>query len=133
MLLALLLLPLAASGQSVRGTVTDAGRKPLEGVAVQLVHQETNRQRNALTGPRGEFTISNLPPGEYRIEAEREGYARQIRQFEALLNQEVTIEISLLPGLRKDTVQVTAVADVLRTGSAALGGVVDNRQITGLP
>src|ERR1035441_6990029 len=128
-----LLLPLAASGQSVRGTVTDAGRKPIQRVAVHLVHQETNRQRNALTGPRGEFTISNLPPGEYRIEAEREGYARQIRQFEALLNQEVTIEISLLPGLRKDTVQVTAVADVLRTGSAALGGVVDNRQITGLP
>src|ERR1039458_8131289 len=128
-----LLLPLAASGQSVRGTVTDAGRKPLEGVAVHLVHQETNRQRNALTGPRGEFTISSLPPGEYRIEAEREGYARQIRQFEALLNQEITIEISLLPGQRKDTVQVTAVADVLRPGSAALGGVVDNRQITGLP
>src|ERR1035441_4817290 len=132
-LLALLLLPLAASGQSVRGTVTDAGRKPIEGVAVHLVHQETNRQRNALTGSRGEFTISSLPPGEYRIEAEREGYARQIRQFEALLNQDVTIEISLLPGQRKDTVQVTAVADVLRTGSAALGGVVDNREITGLP
>jgi hypothetical protein len=128
-----LLLPLAASAQSVRGTVTDAGRKALAGVAVRLVHQETNRQRNALTGPRGEFTISNLAPGEYRIETEREGYARQTRQFDVLLDQDVTIEISLLPGQRKDTVQVTATADVLRTGSAALGGVVDNRQITGLP
>ena len=58
-LLAVILLPLAASGQSVRGTVTDAGRKPIEGVAVHLVHQETNRQRNALTGPGGEFTISD--------------------------------------------------------------------------
>src|ERR1035438_10506801 len=132
-LLVCLLLPLAANGQSVSGTVSDAGHKALEGVAVHLVQQETNRQRNALTRPGREFTISNLPPGEYRIEAEREGYARQVRRFEALLNQDVTIEISLLPGLRKDTVQVTAVADVLRTGSAALGGVVDNRQITGLP
>src|ERR1035437_5412362 len=130
---AALLLPLAASGQSVRGTVTDGGRKVLDGVAVRLVHQETNRLRNALTDPRGEFTISNLAPGEYRIEAEREGYARQARQFVVLLNQDVTIEISLLAGLRKDTVQVTAVADVLRTGSSALGGVVDNRHITGLP
>ena len=132
-LLICLLLPLAASGQSVRGTVTDGGRKALDGVAVRLVHQETNRQRNALTDPQGEFTISNLAPGEYRIEAEREGYARQARQFGLSLNQDVRIEISLLPGQRKDTVQVTAVADVLRTGSAALGGVVDNRQITGLP
>ena len=49
-LLLALLLPLAASAQSLRGTVTDAGHKALEGVAVRLVHQETNRQRNALTG-----------------------------------------------------------------------------------
>jgi len=132
-LLICLLLPLAAGGQSVRGTVTDGGRRVLDGVAVRLVHQETNRLRNALTDPRGEFTISNLAPGEYRIEAEREGYARQARQFVVLLNQDVTIEISLLAGQRKDTVQVTAVADVLRTGSSALGGVVDNRHITGLP
>ena len=128
-----LLLPLAGSGQTIRGTVTDGGRKALEGVAVRLVQQETNRPRQALTDPRGEFTISNLAPGEYRIEAERDGYARQVRQFELLLNQDVTVEISLLAGLRKDTVQVTAVADVLPTGTAALGGVVDNRHITGLP
>jgi len=120
--MAALLLPLAASAQSVRGTVTDAGHKALAGAAVRLVHQETNRQRNALTGPRGEFTISNLPPGEYRIEADRDGYTRQARQFDVLLDQDVTIEISLLPGQRRDTVQVTAAADILRTGSAALGG-----------
>src|ERR1035441_10099307 len=128
-----LLLPLAASAQSVRGTVTDAGHQALEGVAVHLVHQETNRPRHALTDPRGEFTISNLSPGEYQIEADRDGYAPQVQRIELLLNQDVTIEILLHPGLRKDTVQVTAVADVLRTGSAALGGVVDNRHITGLP
>ena len=136
-LLICLLLPLAASGQSVQGTVTNGGRKALEGVAVHLVQQETNRPRQALTGPRGEFTISNLAPGEYRIEAERDGYARQVRQIELLLDQDVTIEInleiSLLPGQRKDTVQVTAAADVLRTGPMSLGGVVDNRHITGLP
>jgi hypothetical protein len=133
LLLLALLLPLAATAQSVRGTVTDDGRKALEGVAVHLVHQETSRPRQALTDSRGEFTISNLAPGDYRIEAERDGYAPQIQKIELLLDQDVTIEILLHPGLRKDTVQVTAVADVLRTGSAALGGVVDNRQITGLP
>jgi Carboxypeptidase regulatory-like domain len=137
LLLLSLLLPLAATAQSVRGTVTDAGHQVLEGVAVHLVHQETNRPRHALTDPRGEFTISNLSPGEYQIEAERDGYAKQAQKIELLLNQDVTIEIELEilphPGLRKDTVQVTAVADVLRIGSAALGGVVDNRHISGLP
>src|ERR1017187_9617849 len=128
-----LLLPLVASGQSVRGTVTDDGRKALEGVSVRLVQQETNRARQGLTDARGKFTISLVAPGEYRIEAGREGWARQERQFAVLLDQDVTIEISMLPGQRKDTVQVTAAADVLRTDPAALGGVIDNRQITGLP
>jgi outer membrane receptor protein involved in Fe transport len=128
-----MLLPLAASGQSVSGAVTDDARQALEGVAVRLIQQATNRQRTALTDARGGFTITSVAPGEYRIEAERAGYAPQRRQFEVLLNQDIAIEIALLPGVRKDTVQVTEVADVLRTGSAALGGVVDNRQITGLP
>src|ERR1019366_5832091 len=132
-----LLLPLAATAQSVHGTVTDAGHQALEGVAVHLVHQETNRPRHALTDPRREFTISNLTPSDYRIEAERDGYVGQVQKIELLLNQDVAIEIELEillhPGPRKDTVQVTAVADVLRTGSAELGGVVDNRHITGLP
>ena len=128
-----LLLPHAASGQSIRGTVTDAGHQALEGVAVHLIHRETDRSRQALTDPRGEFTISNLVPGPYQIEAERDGYVGQVQKIELLLNQDVTIEILLHPGLRKDAVQVTDVAEVLRTGSAALGGVVDNRLISGLP
>ena len=131
--LAALVLPLVANGQSVRGTVTDAEGKALEGVAVRLVQKETNRLRQALSDGRGEFTISNLAPGGYRIHVEREGYPRQVRQIELLLDQDVTVEISLASGQRKDTVQVTAASDVLRTEPAALGGVVDNRHITGLP
>jgi hypothetical protein len=128
-----LLIPVAASGQTVRGTVTDGWRQALPGVVVSLREVEGERPRAATTDGRGEFTISSLPPGEYRIEAGRDGYASQVRQFELLLNQDVTFEISLVPGQRKDTVQVDAVTDMVRTGAAALGGVVDNRQITGLP
>src|SRR6516225_1909637 len=43
------------------------------------------------------------------------------------------IEIPLVPGQRTDSVEVTAVSGLLRTESAALGGVIDNRQIAGLP
>src|SRR5882672_7213116 len=43
------------------------------------------------------------------------------------------IEIPLLAGQRTEAVQVTATRGVLRTETAALGSVIDNRQITGLP
>src|ERR1019366_6692939 len=135
--LAILLLQTAARAQSAGGTitglVTDAAHQPIASASVQLTQVETNRRRNAVTDTQGGFTIANLPPGEYRIEAERDGYRKHVQPVALQLNQELQIEIPLVGGQRTETVQVTAVRGLLRTESAALGGVIDNRQITGLP
>jgi hypothetical protein len=132
-----LLLRLTLHAQSVGGTitgvVTDANYQPIANAAVQLIQIETNRKRSAATDPQGGFTFAGLPPGDYRIEAEREGYRKNAQQLTLPLNHEMQIEMPLVPGQRTETVQVTAVHGTLRTESAALGGVIDNRQITGLP
>src|SRR6185295_14563388 len=94
---------------------------------------ETGRTRSALTDAAGAFTISNLPPGDYSVEAARDGFRKHSQQITLQLNQEVQIEIPLIAGQRTETVQVTAARGLLRTESAALGGVIENRQITGLP
>jgi hypothetical protein len=120
-------------GGTITGVVTDAAYQPIPSALVQLTQAETGRRRNVVTDLQGGFTISNLPPGEYHIEAEREGYRRHAQGVSLLLNQEMQIEIPLLPGQRTETVQVTAARGLLRTETAALGGVIDNRQITGLP
>ncbi len=133
---ALLLITSAAMAQSlgaVTGTVTDASRKPLSNAPVQVTHQETNRRRATVTDALGTFTLSSLPPGDYLIEAERDGFRKHSQQITVQLNQEIHIEIPLLAGQRTETVQVTASRGVLRTESGALGGVIENRQITGLP
>ena len=132
-----ILVPAAAYTQSVRGLVSgvvrDADRKPLAGAAVVLVQSETDRRRNASTDAAGEFTISNLPPGDYQIEVANEGYQKQARRFTLPLDHEIWIEIQLLPGQRRGTIQVSAVREPLRAQSSALGGLIDNRQVTGLP
>src|SRR3954453_23698259 len=109
---AALLYQVAAHAQSVggaiTGVVTDAAYQPIANAAVQLTQVETNRRRSVLTDLQGGFTISNLPPGEYRIEAERDGYRKHVQQLALPLNQEIQIEILLIPGQRTDSVQVTA-------------------------
>jgi outer membrane receptor protein involved in Fe transport len=136
-LTAFLLLPAAiqaqSSGGAITGVVTDAAWQPIANASVQLTEAETDRRRSVLTDSEGGFTISNLPPGDYRIEAEREGYRKQVQQLTLQLNQEMQLEIPLVAGQRTDTVEVTAAPGLLRTETAALGGVIDNRQITGLP
>ena len=135
--LAFLLLQAGAYAQPVGGTiggiVTDAARKPISGAAVRLVRSATNRLRSVVTDSSGDFTVSNLPPGKYRIEAGHEGYRTDVHQIALETGQDVRVEIALAEGQRTETVQVTAASGLLRTDSSALGSVIDNLQIVGLP
>ena len=49
------------------------------------------------------------------------------------LNQEIRVEVPLLPGKTTEQVTVSATRTLLRTDSATVGGVIDNRQVQGLP
>src|SRR5258708_40247044 len=93
-----LLLQSAVYAQSVRGTVTDASHKPLSQASIQLTQSETNRRRTAVTDELGIFTISNLAPGEYRIEAEHAGFRKHVKPITVQLNQDMQIEIPLIAG-----------------------------------
>ena len=120
-------------GGTITGVVTDSNYQPISGAAVQLNDEDTNRRRTTVSDLRGGFTISNLPPGRYHIEAEHDGFRKQAQYLTLEVDQELQIEMPLLPGQRTDSVQVTASAGLLRTESAALGSVIDNEKITGLP
>ena len=82
------------------GTVADASGAPISGATVQIVSLETNRLREAVTDTLGGFTISNLPPGDYRIQAEREGYSRYVREVTLRLDDDHgVLARALLPTL----------------------------------
>jgi outer membrane receptor protein involved in Fe transport len=136
-LIAAIFLSCAAHAQSVRGiiagAVTDADRKPLSGASIQLVEMGADRHRTASTDAAGEFTISGLPSGEYRLEVSRDGYRLQAQNVTLPLNRELWVAIPLLPGRLTEKIEVTATLESLRTQSSSLGGVIENRQVTGLP
>ena len=105
---ALLLLQTALRAQSAGGTitgvVTDPAYQPLPNSAVQLTHVETSRRRDVVSDNRGGFTFANLAPGDYRIEAARDGFRKHSQSLSLQLNQEMQIEIPLVAGQRTDTV-----------------------------
>jgi hypothetical protein len=49
------------------------------------------------------------------------------------LNQEIRVEVPLLPGKTTEQVTVTATRSLLRPDSSTVGGVIDTRQVQGLP
>ena len=134
---ALILLPEVAAGQtlwgSISGRVTDGSFAALPRVEVTLVREDTNKRRSTISDARGEFVVSLLPPGTYRLEAERAGFRKHIQKVLLQVNQELRIEVPLVPGKLTQTVVVTATRGLLKTETIALGIVIENQQIRGLP
>ena len=63
---------LAQTGQ-IRGKVVDADNKPVEGAKVTLQGVETNSKFELKTKKNGEYMQIGIPPGNYKITAEKDG------------------------------------------------------------
>ncbi|HET9371421.1 MAG TPA: carboxypeptidase-like regulatory domain-containing protein [Vicinamibacterales bacterium] len=62
---------------TIAGTVVDAARKPLTGVAIHLASTETADQRSVVTDAGGRFQITGLPAGRFIVSATIAGYVTQ--------------------------------------------------------
>ncbi|HLY18535.1 MAG TPA: TonB-dependent receptor [Bryobacteraceae bacterium] len=134
-LLILLLATVSLHAQSTRGSIggqaTDAAKKPVAGVTVTLVAEETNRKYTAVTGQDGGFLLTLLDPGAYRLQVNAPGFRSYVQELVLDVDQEIRADVPLSVG--GENITVTATRSPLRTDSAAVGGVIDTRQVQGLP
>lgn len=137
-ILALLLLCASAAGAqtyraSVRGTVYDANRAAIVGAELELTSVETNETRKATTGSDGEFSISSLAPGKYRLRVTATGFTARVTDVLLQVNQVTRVDAVLKPGL-VDYVNITmGETEEVKRDTASLGTVIENRQVEGLP
>ncbi len=118
---------------SIRGTVINATGSPLAGVEVLLTRESTNETRTATSDADGAFSIALLAPGTYRVEAQSTGYKKHIQRVELEVNQELRADIGLEVGTLAEEVVVVENLAPLKKDSAALGTVIENRQVANLP
>lgn len=135
-LAAVLLAATPAAAQTVRGSISGVIKDPssavIAGAQVSITNLDTNWTANSRSDGNGEFTFRLLVPGNYRLEVEHSGFRKKQHEVILQLNQEVRRELQLEVG-RGDAIEVRATAEVLRTQTAAVAAVIDNRQVTGLP
>jgi outer membrane receptor protein involved in Fe transport len=118
---------------SIIGRVSDPSGKAVVGSKIVVSSSDTARERTAASGEAGYFAVTNLTPGEYRLEVEHPGFRKFVRELELVVNQELRIDVSMIPGQINEQVTVSAVRSLLKTESASLGAVIENQQIRGLP
>jgi outer membrane receptor protein involved in Fe transport len=118
---------------SIRGIVSDEQGGRIPKVSIKLTNKETNESRNITADEEGAFAISFLPPGAYQFQAQVAGFGKYDREIDLRVNQELRLDFSLrVQNFNKD-LAVEAPPSVLKKDSPALGAVLENRQVTGLP
>ena len=58
----------------LKGTVYDAGGKPVPGVRVKAAQLNSGKHQEAVTNESGSYIFKNLSPGKYRLEAKYDGF-----------------------------------------------------------
>ncbi|MEP7364005.1 MAG: TonB-dependent receptor [Acidobacteriota bacterium] len=119
---------------TLAGTITDPSGGAVTGATVEAVSRETGSVSTAKSGDHGEFVLPGLAAGAYEITFQASGFRAVTRPVDLLLDQHVRVNVELVVGLTGgDQVVVMADRPLLRTENAALGAVVENAQVTGLP
>jgi outer membrane receptor protein involved in Fe transport len=138
-LLILSLLCLApATAQSpnatINGIVLDPSGAAIAGAQIIVVNDATSVQHEAATNSAGIYVVTNLPPGEYRIQVAKIGFKTLIKPDLVLNVQDaLAINFTLPIGAVSEIVTVMGGAPLVNTQDAAVSTVVDRQFAENLP
>jgi hypothetical protein len=128
--IALLVFAACLPAQTLRGLI---GGRTVPEAAVSLRSADTGRTRTVKAAEDGRFLIPSLAPGVYRVTVDAAGFQGMARDVTLGINQEIEIELPLLPAGRREQVEVRDTTPLLRTESALAGGWIANHQLVDLP
>ena len=128
----------ASAAQAVRGavlgTVADRTGAVLPGATVNVRNTETSVLQTTVTDSQGRYSVADLLPGTYDVEASLSGFQKVVRPaIRLVVGSQLLVDFSLGPSSVAETITVTAAAPIVDTVSAALGTVIEQKQMAELP
>jgi hypothetical protein len=96
------------TGGTIRGSVIEEGTAGILPGANIVLEGTT---LGAAADPDGNYTITNVPPGSYKIKGSFIGYKSQTKDVTVMANQEATVDFNLdIDALDTEAIVVTGVA-----------------------
>ena len=118
----------------VVGTVSDPTGDLLPKVRITVVNVETELQRTIETGSDGNFEVTLLPVGRYRITAELVGFKMTtISEITLAQGDRQRLDIHMALGQVQETVEIQAQTPALQTDTSSLGTLFDQQAVENLP
>lgn len=118
----------------ISGTVTDTSKGRLPGVTVTVINDNTGATRTAVSDGEGFWVVTNLPPGNYSVEAELEGFKKVRRSgFVLTADGRLTADMTMEVGGVTEVVEVAAVVgETVNRTSGEIARTIDGDQVRDL-
>lgn len=117
----------------VSGTIMDSSGSAITDVRITLQNLQTNATHRATSDDRG-FSLRAIPPGLYKLEAEKTGFRKFVREQVSILTATIIeLPVTLEVGSVNESVTVQSNAVALQTTSPEVSTVLERKQILDLP
>jgi hypothetical protein len=123
-----------AQNAQITGRVTDSTHAVVPNVSVTATNAGTQVVRRTVTNERGLYTIPSLPPGDYQVSIQKEGFRTETRSsLRLIVDQVATLDFVLQVGAISESIDVSAQAALLDEQTSSLGQLIDNTKIQNIP
>jgi hypothetical protein len=137
-ILVLLCMPLLASAQagrgSISGVVTDPAGASVSGANVTALNRATGLTLHTVTSGAGLYTFISLNPGVYQVTASQPGFASVAQdKVTVSVDQATEVNITLRVGASTETVTVTEGAALVEPSNSTVGSLIPAEAIDRVP
>jgi Carboxypeptidase regulatory-like domain/TonB dependent receptor-like, beta-barrel len=123
-----------STNASLTGRITDPSKAVIVGARIAAINTGTNVRRETSTDASGEYHLTNLPPGPYRIEIDKPDFRKVIKPDVILHVQDaLKLDFEMTLGSVAETVTVEGGAPLVNTQSGKVSTVVDRMFVDNLP
>ncbi|HTB92309.1 MAG TPA: TonB-dependent receptor [Candidatus Sulfotelmatobacter sp.] len=123
-----------ASSGALAGVTLDPSGAELPGVVLRITHRETGRTESETSDEHGRFTFLLLPPGTYQLQANKTAFdSLNLTELHIALTETLRLELRLQLAAHFERATVSSEPLMVQTDTAALGRVVSENSVSGLP
>lgn len=136
-LFVLLLANILSFGQAItatlQGQIADKSGAVLPKATVTLTNTETGFSRTTTSDDSGQYKVTLLPVGNYKVTAEANGFQGQTLALTLSVGDVATLSFSLSPGTVEEQVTVTSEAPLVEPTRTSTDSVIGQQKIQNLP
>jgi outer membrane receptor protein involved in Fe transport len=117
----------------VTGSVTDSSKAVIKGAAVTLENTGTSLNLKATSGDEGSYHFDFVPPGNYKLRVEANGFNPWEQSLTVTVGQSATVNASLAIASSATTVEVAASEALIETEDGNVSTNFNEKQIQFVP